>query len=426
MKNNSKNKFRNIPKQNSNKKRKKIPKILIILLIIICLFVAYSTYKNGWGMQGILATMMGHNQTTKKELGEIKVLLLGVSTDISSKLTDTIIVASYNPDTQKANLLSIPRDTYVGQNEKKATSYDKINASYKKGPEKVLEEVNQITGLDIQYYIVIETEALVELVDAIGGVTFDVPIDMDYDDPTQDLHIHLKAGEQKLTGKQAEWVVRFRHNNDGTTYSSEYGNNDMGRMRTQRNFITTVAKQTIQLKNIFKIGEIVDVAYKNIETNLDINSIKDYIPYAIEFNTDNIITATLPGVTKKINSLWFFEVDKIKTKSTINDLFSLDQIEDDQAIQNSNSEIIIEVLNGSGVSKKLTQVTNLLKENGYKVYKTGTASTTTVKTSIINKSGKSDKISNDLKTLLGVGVVSEASNSTKNVDFTIIIGKDYK
>lgn len=311
--------------KNPNKvvKRRKFPKIVIALIIIFIIassFIVYSTSKNGWGMQGILATIMGHNQNTKKELGEIQVLLLGVSNDISSKLTDTIIVATYNPDTQKASLLSIPRDTYIGSNRKTATSYDKINSVYQKGPERVLQEVNEITGLNLKYYIVIEIDALVQLVDAIGGVTFNVPINMNYDDSTQNLHIHLKSGEQKLNGKQAEWLVRFRHNNNGTTYSIEYGDNDIGRMKTQRNFIITVVKQTIQLKNIFKIGEIVDIAYKNIETNLDINIIKNYIPYAIEFDINNIETMTLPGESKKLNKLWFFIQNKEETKNLLDNL----------------------------------------------------------------------------------------------------------
>ena len=150
----------------------------------------------------MIATAIGHDTKTKEHLEEFRVLLLGVSTDISSKLTDTIIVASYNPKNQTANLLSIPRDTYIGTNRNKADSYDKINSLYQKGPDKILEEVNEITGLDIKYYVVIETGALVDLVNAIGGVDFDVPIDMDYDDPTQDLHIHLKSGMQKLNGNQ--------------------------------------------------------------------------------------------------------------------------------------------------------------------------------------------------------------------------------
>ena len=113
--------------------------ILLILFVLISGFVAYSTYENGWGWQGILATMMGHNQETLKDLGEFRILLMGVSKDIDSELTDTIMVAAYDPKTQTATLLSIPRDTYVGKNKTSANSYDKINALYQKGPEKTLE-----------------------------------------------------------------------------------------------------------------------------------------------------------------------------------------------------------------------------------------------------------------------------------------------
>ena len=68
-----------------------------------------------------------------------------------------------------------------------------------------------------KYYVVISNNALVQLVDEIGGVEFDVPIDMNYDDSTQDLAIHLKKGVQKLNGEQAEGLVRFRKNNNGTS-----------------------------------------------------------------------------------------------------------------------------------------------------------------------------------------------------------------
>ena len=247
-------------KGTTNKKKKKVwKKVLLIMLFIILIagsVFAYKVYKNGGGMSGMLATVVGHDENTKKNLGEFRCLILGISTDQENvDLTDTIMVASYNPNTQKATLLSIPRDTYTGKTPAKATAYEKINALYsrKHRPDETLEAVNEITGLDIKYYVVVKTEALIKLVDVIGGITFDVPIDMNYDDTSQNLHIHLKAGEQKLDGDKAEQLVRFRHNNDGTSYPEEYGDNDTGRMRTQREFIMQVIKQTAKPENILKL-----------------------------------------------------------------------------------------------------------------------------------------------------------------------------
>ena len=264
-----KNKEKNI-QTNKPKKKHRILKFFLLLIVMAVLFaggfVGYSTYKNGWGVKSIIQTAMGQDERKLANLDPFTVLIMGVSEDISSKLTDTIMVASYNPKTQTATLISIPRDTFVGTNKAKANSYDKINALYQTktkqsntSPEKTLAAVNKITGLNITYYVVISNNALVQLVDAIGGVEFDVPINMDYDDSSQDLYIHLDKGYQKLNGEQAEWLVRFRHNNNGTSYPKEYGDNDLGRMRTQREFLKAVGSQMIQLKNITKIGSFIDI-----------------------------------------------------------------------------------------------------------------------------------------------------------------------
>ncbi len=446
-------KQRNQSKRKEQKKKKKIwKKILLVLLLIIiiagCSF-AYRVYKNGWGLSGMLATVVGHDENTRKNLGEFKILILGISTDQENvELTDTIIVASYNPNTQKATLLSIPRDTYTGTNTKKATAYEKINALYsrKNDPQTTLDAVNKITGLDIQYYVVIKTEALIKLVDVIGGITYNVPIDMDYDDPTQDLHIHLKAGEQKLDGNKAEQLVRFRHNNNGTTYPAEYGDNDLGRMRTQREFIMQVLKQTLKSENIFKIGQILDLAKENVITNADFNAIKDYVPYAVEFNTDNLLTETLPGTTpdwKLTNNVSIFVVDKEETEELIQELFYDRDIEetteeetenlDENTVDNSTtaisttnkSEIKIEVLNGSAESKMLQKAVDELEGAGYNVTRTGSATTTT-KTTITNKSNIKDSILKNIKEVLGTGSISTNESSSSKVDITIIIGKDYQ
>ena len=444
-------KSKNIKKKKNQKNQKKHNglKVLLVILGMIILFilgfVGYSGYKNGWGLKGMIQTAMGQDERKLADLNPLTVLIMGVSEDISSKLTDTIMVASYNPKTQKATLLSIPRDTFVGKNKNTATSYDKINALYQSSPEKTLDAVNKITGLDIKYYVVISNNALVQLVDEIGGVEFDVPIDMNYDDSFQDLAIHLKKGVQKLNGEQAEGLVRFRKNNNGTSYPSEYGDNDLGRMRTQREFITEVAKQTLQLKNITKIGSFIDIVKENVTTNIkNWSTIKDYVAYAVDFSTENIRAENIPGEAGYYNKLSFFIYDKKETEALIKELLEEQNGKEEVASgnnvdainssvssneeldsSNENSKIKIELLNGSGDKTLLNEVTKELKAQGYNVYKTGTT-TATSKTTIINKSAIQSDVLDEIKKVLGVGNISSSASSSSTVDVTVIIGKDYK
>lgn len=432
-------------KNKKTKKRVKVLRIIGVLLLIIMLFcagfVGYSTYKNGWGVKGMIQTAMRQDEEKLADLDPITVLIMGVSEDISSKLTDTIIVASYNPKTQKATLLSIPRDTFVGKNKNTATPSNKINALYQTNPIKTLEAVNKITGLDIKHYVVISNNALVELVNEIGGVEFDVPINMNYDDSSQNLAIHLKKGVQKLNGEQAEGLVRFRKNNDGTTYPLEYGDNDLGRMRTQREFITELTKQTLQLKNITKIGNFFDIVKKNVTTNFkNWSVIKDYIAYAVDFDTENIQTAILPGEAGYYNKYSFFIYDQKETDKLVKELFEEQNgvIEEENQADNTtsnetvnsqnseNSKIKIELLNGSGDKTLLTKATKELKEKGYNVYKTGTNENVVSRTVIMNKTAVKSVITEDIKEVLGVGDIQSSVSSSSTVDIRIIIGKDYK
>ncbi len=302
----------------SKKKKKKHIGLFIFLIIIIALgiFIAVRLYR---ARGNVLGAILGHDENTLKNLDKLQVLVLGESTGMS----DTIIVASYDPKTQEAALLSIPRDTFIGDDKKHTSVYDKINSLYSNGdtPEKTLAAVNKLTGLDLKYYIIVDTEALQKLVDTIGGVEFDVPIDMDYDDYSQDLFIHLKAGVQTLNGDQAEQLVRFRHNNDYSSYSYSYGDNDLGRMRTQRNFIIATVKQTIRMKNVTQIVNIIDIFKQYVKTNLDFNHVKDYIPYAIKINTDDIKAAQLPGTAQYLGYLSFFLCDEEETQELVKEFF---------------------------------------------------------------------------------------------------------
>ena len=306
-------------KESKQKKKGGALKIVLIILVAILIIVSsvfgYYVYKSDGSIKSAVINIV------KDVVGDqdpIFVLILGVSEDISVELTDTIMLAGYNPDTNQAFLLSIPRDTFVGKNEATAGGYDKINALYQTNPEKTVTAVENLTGVNIDHYITVKTSVLVDIVDAIGGVEFDVPINMDYDDPTQDLHIHLKAGKQVLNGEQAEQVVRFRHNNNGTTYSAEYGDNDEGRMRTQREFLKELAKQVIQTKNVDQIKQITTAIFDNLETNITLSKILGYAPYIIDFNINDLQMEQLPGTPAKLNELWFYKAYTSDTKDLIN------------------------------------------------------------------------------------------------------------
>ena len=243
----------------------------------------------------------------------------------------SIIVCKYDPKTQQAAMMSVPRDTYTGTgSQADATASYKINNAYNAGatPERTVSIINRITGLNIKYYVWVNTNVLKELVDEIGGVCFYVPKDMHYTDVTQNLYIDLKEGYQLLDGDHAEQVVRYRHDNSaksnyGPSYSSEYGVEDYGRMRTQREFIKATIEQTLKPENILKVGTFLDIAYRNIKTNMPMEVIQDYIPYAVNFSTDNLRMGLLPGsdTHETKDGSWVYFVNKSKTKQLVDQLF---------------------------------------------------------------------------------------------------------
>mgnify|MGYP002563279428 CR=1 FL=1 len=317
-------------KKNITTQRKQIYIIITIITIILLAatgVLGVKIAKNGLSLKGMLMTSIGQDEKDIENLDPFYCLVMGISEDIEAELTDTIMLCAYYPNEQKVSILSIPRDTFVGNSTSNADSYDKINALYQTSPEKTLEAVRNLTGIDVRNYVVISNNALRDVVDAIGGVNFDVPINMNYDDWGQKLHIHLEKGYQLLDGDKAEQLVRFRHNNDGTTYPASYGTQDIGRMRTQ--FLKAAAKQILTGNNIFKIDDIMQVVFENIETNLKMEDIIKYIPSATEFNPENIQSEMLPGEADYIGILSFYINDEEETNELVSSLFGLteEQIE---------------------------------------------------------------------------------------------------
>lgn len=409
-------------KKSNHKVLKRSFLILGIILFLILGIFTYKVYKNGWGIQGLLSTMLGQNAQTLEDLDTIDFLAIGES----GNMTDTIIICSYNPKEQTATMLSVPRDTFIGDNKSNASTSHKINCVYniKKDPMETVKAVNKVTGLNLKYYVFVDTKALISLVDAIGGVEFDVPINMDYDDDSKqnNLHIHLKKGMQTIDGNKAEQLLRFRHNNNGTSYPTEYGDNDLGRMKTQREFIKATINQTLKANNIFKLTEILEIANKYTKTNLPIDTVKAYIPYAVSFNTENITSEMLPNTTATLNEISFVLLKEDEVEKMINDKF-FGGTKDVQ--EGEQKPVTVELLNGSGNPELLEKALNKLESSNFDVVKVGNASSYKT-TNVLNRTKQSNDIISKVDSLLNVKSKNSSAKDNIDCDLTIIIGKDYE
>ena len=199
------------------------------------------------------------------------VLILGRDTGGGGN-TDTILLASYDVTNQKATVMSIPRDTMVNVSWdiKRINSVYNMNGQGEKGITALYKEIAQLVGFEPDFQVVVEWDAVGEIVDAMGGVYFDVPRNMNYDDPYQDLHIHQEKGYRLLTGDDAMQVIRYRHDNN---MSYGYPDGDLGRIKTQQAFLKAVVEQLLQVKNFAKIKQFAKVFQNNVETDLSFSNI---------------------------------------------------------------------------------------------------------------------------------------------------------
>ena len=202
--------------------------------------------------------------------------------------SDTNLLMALDAENGTINVVSLPRDTLLNV----SWSVKKLNNAYHHGGiSQTRTEVSRLLGIPVDYYVTVDLRAFVELVDAIDGVDFDIPVDMDYDDPEQDLHIHFKKGPRRLTGQEALEVVRWRQNNDGTGYATA----DIGRIGTQQAFLTAVAKQTLQVSNLDKIPEMAEIFSTRVETDLKLANLIWIGEQALSMGSDSIAFHTLPG-----------------------------------------------------------------------------------------------------------------------------------
>jgi LCP family protein required for cell wall assembly len=227
-----------------------------------------------------------HESATRKD-GCYTFLVVGL--DQARGNTDTIILGMLDTVAGELYAYSIPRDTLVNIPEpiKKVNSiYPNAIEAGENGIDALRAGIAELIGYEVDAYAVVDLIAFQKLVDAVGGVYYDVPQDMYYVDPDQDLYIDIKAGYQWLDGQSALGVVRYRHG---------YTDGDIGRIHTQQDFLTSVAKQMLTLKNIPNIGTAATIFEEHVVGNLTAGNIIWYATEFLKLDAENVHMDILPA-----------------------------------------------------------------------------------------------------------------------------------
>jgi LCP family protein required for cell wall assembly len=254
----------------------------------------------------------------------VNILVLGG--DKVAGNTDTMMLVNFTPGTGKISILSTPRDSRVNI---RGLGFAKINAAYPKGgADLAVETLSNFLGVRIKYYVYVDTAAFREIIDKLDGVDYYVPVDLNYDDPFQNLHIHLKKGQQHLDGKKAEQFMRFRHPPTQKGYTKEmlkyYDGSDLKRIDAQQNFIRELIKQKTNIKYISRANDLINVILNRVETNITMSDALKLAQNISNIDIANMKTFMVPGDTAYINEIWYYLPDRKATERIVEENFYSD------------------------------------------------------------------------------------------------------
>lgn len=241
----------------------------------------------------------GYDPTRSRKDGFCNILLAG--TDEGGYRTDTIILMSIDDKNHTVSLLSIPRDTYT-----EGYSVPKINSACgaagggEAGMERLMAETERLLGFPPDGYVMVDFDVFSSVVDLFGGVDFYVPMDMDYEDPYQDLFIHLREGYQHLDGDSAIQVMRFR---------SGYAMADLERVNVQRDFLQAAMDQWLNPTILFRGPAAAATLLKQTTTDLSLGNCIWLAKALMRCDTANLVTNTLPGTPQYINGGSYYVPD---------------------------------------------------------------------------------------------------------------------
>ena len=256
----------------------------------------------------------------------VNLLALG----INDGLSDVLMLVSWDMDENKVDLISVPRDTYYEREGYTSPGQKKINAAYasKEGLIATANAVSDVLmGIPINYYAIIDYEAVETIVDGVGGVTVDVPKAMKYDDPYDDppLHISIPAGVQTLDGEHAVQYLRFRKG---------YSNGDIGRIEAQQVFMEALFKQCIE----HGIVDSAKLITSNVKSDITLGAASKYALKAMGLEGNDITTYTLPGEGQYIDGTSYYIQDEAATEEMLREIYQVTPEDGGDADSDSKSK----------------------------------------------------------------------------------------
>lgn len=293
-------------------RKRKLRKIPLFIMILVVTTICYGVYL---AVQTYQAASKSYDDLgrEKSDLREevvsisndpVSVLLMGVedySTGEDHGRTDTLMLATFNPNDEHLKLLSIPRDTLVEIVGKE--KQDKINHAYAFGGKKMtIETVEHFLEVPIDYYATVNFDAFKNIVDILGGITVDVPFDFEQnsdDRVAEKLQFH--EGQMELDGRHALAFARMRKSDP---------RGDIGRNERQQAVVKAIIDKAVSASSLTKIDDLINEIGNNVETNMRISEAISFLKNYSDFNTKQIDKLTLETTPSRINGISYQIADE--------------------------------------------------------------------------------------------------------------------
>jgi LCP family protein required for cell wall assembly len=324
-----------------------------------------------------------------------------------------MLLLRFDPEAKKLTALSIPRDTrtYI-----EGHGLTKINAAnVHGGPALAAKTVSELLeGVGIDRYVRVNVQGVQSLIDALGGVTVYVPMDMKYQDDSQHLYINLKQGKQHLNGDKALQLLRFRYDKHG----------DIGRVQRQQIVMRALMEQALNPATLGRLPKILSVIQSHLDTNLTVEELVALAGFAVQTNRSNMQMLMVPGdfngAGRKDISYWLPDQRRIQQMMAKHFDQAAGDISDDDP-----SYLRVAIQDSTGKPEAVQDLVETLKEAGYQNISLDDTWREPLRvTRIVAQQGDSSSAA-AIRKQLGFGEVRVESTGSLTSDITIQVGQDW-